>query len=1184
MTPHLVGISGTLLPGRYIATDLEGDGQGAGGGVDASLARRIAAWWTSVESSTGPATPIRELFDRVAMPLCALLGFSAHDARFDGRLCRVRLTTRRDTPVALVVVTWAERPSMRWAAVAAHARDIGASWGLLLAPPFLSVLPTRGHAVRHSVDVSLADAARSGTLLRALPLLQAASFDPVARDNTGASTIDLIVDRASLYQDAVRADLQFGVEASLRALQPAIVAASRGVRGRARRGRGVRGRAGPAEDAVSRAAAGGRAHQTRDVAAFDEALTLIYRVLFLLFAESRQLVPADSHVYRDAYAVSRFCVAAADGQVDGLWDAMAATSRLSRLGCRTADVDLSPFNGPLFARAAAPTLERGRRGGSRRRDALVRDDAMRQTLVALGTRVDRAGRSAISYRDLGVEQLGAVYERVLDLDHDALASPRAEPAAPPAPRAPHRHSRARKQTGTFYTPQPLADFVVRRTLAPLTEGAPADAILALRVLDPAMGSGAFLVAACRFLAQAYEDALVDEGRLAPADIDDDTRADVRRAIAERCLYGVDRNPTAVQVARLSLWLTALARDKPLNFLDHRLRTGDSLVGAWPSDLHRLSMRRSNASESRPLFDAMAIDDTMRAATKPLWSLLARHDDTVADVHARELDWRRFQSKSSPLQRWRLAAHLWCARWFADKPPDAAEMRALLAALLRNDRMLGQTQLDRRAAGAEAAASARNFFHWPLEFPDVFHAPDGQPLPDSGFDAVLGNPPWEMVRRDDGEARAEQRLVRYVRESGQYPSCTSGHLNLYQAFVDRAIALARPGGRIGLVLPWGLATDDGAARLRARLMDETAVDAIVGLDNASGLFPIHRGLRFMALVTTTGRATERFAARFGVKTGAELDDLPARGRGPDVGVPTPAAAPRDVGAPPPRAPNAAALPVSLTPGRLRFLGGKALRIPDARRSGDIELLAALVQRFPALGEARGWQVSFGRELNATDARPFHAPHGIPIVEGKHLTPFVVDASDAARLRPEGLRALSDPGRVHRPRVGYRDVSGVGNRLTLIAAVVPAGVVTTHTVFCLREPLEPVKQRYLCALLNSYVLNWIVRLLMGGHVTTGIVEDLPAPAWSGDDRDLEIAELAASLEQAAAPPVTPIGTEDAARLQSLVAHRYALTRDELRHVLGAFPLVPPPERAEVLRRFDADSRIIDGTMPAPRRFHP
>ena len=310
----------------------------------------------------------------------------------------------------------------------------------------------------------------------------------------------------------------------------------------------------------------------------DEALVIVYRILFLLFVEARDLVPRGHPTYGRAYSVSQLVrEVLADREARGSWDALAAITRLSRMGCRTDDLIVRPFNGRLFARRAAPSLEARSSGRGLRRRVAAQDDAMRGTLVALGSRQGSGGREEITYGDLGVEQLGAVYERVLDL----------EPAAKSDAR---QHSTLRKQTGTFYTPQALAEFVVRRTLAPLVAGAPADRILSLRVVDPAMGSGAFLVAACRYLAEAYERALVDEGRLAPGDVDEDGRAAMRRLVAERCLAGVDANPVAVQLARLSLWLTTLAHGRPLTFLDHRLRSGNSLIGATPDDLTRIPSR------------------------------------------------------------------------------------------------------------------------------------------------------------------------------------------------------------------------------------------------------------------------------------------------------------------------------------------------------------------------------------------------------------------------------------------------------------------------------------------------------------------------------------------------------------------------------------------------------------------
>ena len=207
----------------------------------------------------------------------------------------------------------------------------------------------------------------------------------------------------------------------------------------------------------------------------------------------------------------------------------------------------------------------------------------------------------------------------------------------------------------------------------------------------------------------------------------------------------------------------------------------------------------------------------------------------------------------------------------------------------------------------------------------------------------------MLRRDSTAetSRALNRpLVRFIRESGLYPSCDRGHVNLYQPFLERALALTRPGGRVGLVLPWGLAVDDGAVALRGRLLDQAALDTVVGLDNARAIFPIHRGLRFLVAVASPGGPAREVRARFGVKTGDEIAQLPDAldDRGDDRGY-----------------------PIRLSRGLLEAVSGKARRIPDIRRQGDLELLERLTSAHPSLGSPDGWRAEFGRELNATDDR-------------------------------------------------------------------------------------------------------------------------------------------------------------------------------------------------------------------------
>ena len=277
----------------------------------------------------------------------------------------------------------------------------------------------------------------------------------------------------------------------------------------------------------------------------------------------------------------------------GLWAALQAIARLAHAGAEAGDLHVTPFNGRLFAPARAPLLDHlalGRRPGGHALDALCFTRASTD-----------GGRQRIAYAELGVEELGSVYESLLDLEPVARDGRcRARRTAAPAVHLRPSASAARKTTGTFYTPRAIADALVRDTLAPLVDGRSPEQILSLRVLDPAMGSGAFLVSADRFLAAEWERALIERGDVAGDDLSDTDRAATRRLIASRCLFGVDRNPMAVQLAQLSVWLATLASDRPLSFLDHHLVTGNSLVGASPLDVLARPPARGRRPEPLPL--------------------------------------------------------------------------------------------------------------------------------------------------------------------------------------------------------------------------------------------------------------------------------------------------------------------------------------------------------------------------------------------------------------------------------------------------------------------------------------------------------------------------------------------------------------------------------------------------------
>jgi hypothetical protein len=204
---------------------------------------------------------------------------------------------------------------------------------------------------------------------------------------------------------------------------------------------------------------------------------------------------------------------------------------------------------------------------------------------------------------------------------------------------------------------------------------------------------------------------------------------------------------------------------------------------------------------------------------------------------------------------------------------------------------------------------------------------------------------------------------------------------------------------------------------------------------------------------------------------------------------------------------------------------------------------------------GWHVHFGRELNASDDRDAFQPatgrtDARPVLEGKQLAPFRVALNRAAaELRRDAGRAHRVP---FRARLAYRDVASATNRLTLIAAIVPARAVTTHTLFCVREPLPLPRQHLLCGLLNSFVANYLVRLRVHTHVTASIVARLPVPPV--DERTpvaARVIELSARLSEGTDPVES---MPEYVELQALAARLYGLSGSEFAHVVGTFPLIP------------------------------
>jgi hypothetical protein len=254
---------------------------------------------------------------------------------------------------------------------------------------------------------------------------------------------------------------------------------------------------------------------------------------------------------------------------------------------------------------------------------------------------------------------------------------------------------------------------------------------------------------------------------------------------------------------------------------------------------------------------------------------------------------------------------------------------------------------------------------------------------------------------------------------------------------------------------------------------------------------------------------------------------------------------------------------LTPSLIARLTGNTCAITDLRSPRDLAIIEHVVERFPCLRARDGWNARFGRELNATDDRAYfkNDARGMPILEGKHIAPFVTQLGASMKTidRRIAARLIDGAQSFERRRLAYRDVASSANRVSLIAALIPAGVVTTHSLFCLKTDLEECDQEYLCGMMNSFVANYLVRQVMTTHLGSTTVENLRVPKLERTSREFrEIAELTRRLSRAPE-------TAGLARLQALAARAYQLSHSDFAHVLSTFPLIPSGEKSKALAAF-------------------
>ncbi len=942
----------------------------------------------------------------------------------------------------------------------------------------------------------------------------------------------------------------------------------------------------------------------------EAALILLYRLLFILYAEDRGLLPVRDARYDD-YALRekvRGDVMRRKNRNDVFSETAARYWSAVDDLCRAIDegdasIGLPPYNGGLFDRARTPLLAAIRLG----------DRIMADVIDALSFERTPDGRRYINYRDLGVQQLGSIYERLLE--HEIVRSGGKIAVRP--------NAFARKSSGSYYTPDDLVGLILEETIGPLARARkdafdskiaefeagrlpaesgigrlrrldPAEKLLELKICDPAMGSGHFLVnlvdhLADRALAAVAEAEAACDGYVSPLTeridvirntiaanaeergwtVDDeqlDDRHIVRRMTLKRCVYGVDKNPMAVELAKVALWLHTFTVGAPLSFLDHHLRCGDSLFGSWVRSGIDKAENRGGA-----LFLRGPLNRAARSAA-PMQIVEGLTDAEIAEAHRSADVFAEVEEMTAPLNAFLSLIHAFDWLNVREREDKAALGSYLMGAFgdpidiaLGKAEVLQEGPEGERFAGllarARTLAAEECFLNWQAAFPGVWSEWESARLR-GGFDAVIGNPPWDrmklqqvewfaarrreiaMARRasdrkrmiadltraadplaDDFAAANERTAaaVRMARKGGDYPLLSGGDVNLYSLFVERALALVKPDGMVGLLTPSGIASDKMAARFFKGVATQGRLRALYDFENrrtrydAPPFFPdVDSRFKFCVFVASPSPMPDAAQCAFFLQDVSELNDPQRR--------------------------------FPLTAADFARVNPNTGTAPIFRTRRDAELTTAIYGRLPVLvdrssgKEEKAWPVKYSTMFHMTNdsglfrtreeleekegawpvgGNRYNSPAGewVPLYEGKMAQAFnhraakvVVNPENVhrpAQPEPATLTQLRNPDWMPDPQfwvlknetsfpeapylLAFKHVTAPTNIRSMIAALIP-GVGAGNSLPLLIEngshgPTATVVA-VMVANLNALPLDYVVRQkVQGQNLNWFIIEQLP-----------------------------------------------------------------------------------------------
>jgi len=899
-------------------------------------------------------------------------------------------------------------------------------------------------------------------------------------------------------------------------------------------------------------------------------LRLIYRMLFMFVAEDRGalLDPAAPREARERYdeymstaRLRKLSRMRSGGAHPDLWRSQRMV--LAALGDQGMPQLGVPALGGLFdPDRRAPEID-----GAPHRDLLLGAEITNKNMLGairhLAWILIQGQRAQpIDYRHLGAEELGGVYESLLELVPRVDLDTRQFELA-------HLSGNERKTTGSYYTPPSLVSALLDASLDPVLDEAVAGGhttaereanLLAVTVCDPASGSGGFLVAAARRIARRVAQVRSDE--------DEPTPEAVQHALHDvvaRCVYGVDMNDLAAELAKVSLWLEALEPGKPLGFLDARIRVGNSLFGTTPALIAggvpdaafkelegddkkfaaEVRKRNKNEEKGQGLLSWAEPDALAAASRRERERLLAPSDD-VDDIRARGEAWDAYlasgarQALKRQADAW-AAAFVWPLNQEAPLPPTSGVVRALLD----GD---STVQYPETVAAVDQLAAEYRFFHWYLEFPEIFGATSGEGLgPEGwagGFACMLGNPPWERVKlqeqeffaaRDEDIAKApnaaarkrlidnlqqggeaDQRLYgdfiaerrrsegvsAYLRLSARYPLNGRGDVNTYAVFAELFRSMTAPSGRSGVIVPTGIATDATTQYYFKDLVESGSLAALYDFENSKPLFDgVHRSFKF-CILSTSGRSVVTPSAQFAFFLNDPLQIEASR--------------------------------FTLTPEEITLLNPNTGTVPIFRTRRDAEITLGIYRRVPVLinendpVNGNPWGVSFMTMFHmSNDSHLFHTreelePDGwtlkgnvfergtdrmLPLYQGRFIQHFnhradtegpTIDVTDEECLViPQywvtEFEVRQRFGRQHRtpgPVYAFRNIGRSTDIRSHIGSIVPfAGVGNSAPVMM---PSRESDLAVIQAALSSFGFDFIVRQKLGSATMNFfIVEQIPVP---------------------------------------------------------------------------------------------